>query len=290
MNLRALLWKEAPPVILDFVTLRKGVFEDVLQETVLATYRKGAKPSHTPVFFVNPQEAFSITPKPAGRFKLPHDVSAPWIVPRHADEAKLAQHLRAMPERLIDWGYKVSTGPLVWNRFKSQLRDKPEAGTLPLVWAECVTTEGRFVFRSEKRNHKPFFRLQTGDDWLVVRTPCVLVQRTTAKEQKRRLIAAEMPAPFLALHDGVTVENHLNMIIPVVEKPHISPRILAAFLNTTIADRAFRCLSGSVAVSAYELENLPLPAASYVKRVVGGRHDCVNIEKTLTKLYERAGK
>ena len=290
MNLRALLWKEAPPVILDFVTLRKGVFEDVLQETVLATYRKGAKPSHAPVFFVNPQEAFSITPKPAGRFKLPHDVSAPWIVPRHADEAKLAQHLRAMPERLIDWGYKVSTGPLVWNRFKSQLRDKPEAGTLPLVWAECVTTEGRFVFRSEKRNHKPFFRLQTGDDWLVVRTPCVLVQRTTAKEQKRRLIAAEMPAPFLALHDGVTVENHLNMIIPVVEKPHISPRILAAFLNTTIADRAFRCLSGSVAVSAYELENLPLPAASYVKRVVGGRHDCVNIEKTLTKLYERAGK
>jgi adenine-specific DNA-methyltransferase len=289
-NLRALLWKEAPPVILDFVTLRKGVFEDVLQETILATYKKGANRRRSPVFFVNPQAALSITPKAAGRFELPREDAAPWIVPRHADEARLAQRLRAMPERLADWGYKVSTGPLVWNRFKSQLRDKPEAGTVPLVWAECVTADGRFVFRSEKRNHKPFFRLQSRDDWLVVRTSCVLVQRTTAKEQKRRLIAAEMPASFLALHDGVTVENHLNMLIPIVEKPYVSPMLLAAFLNTTIADRAFRCLSGSVAVSAYELECLPLPGASDIRRAIGRRHDCENIEKAFIKLYGGDGK
>jgi adenine-specific DNA-methyltransferase len=35
--------------------------------------------------------------------------------------------------------------------------------------------------------------------------------------------------------------------------------VLTAFLNSEIVDRAFRCLSGSVAVSAYELEALPLP-------------------------------
>jgi hypothetical protein len=38
-----------------------------------------------------------------------------------------------------------------------------------------------------------------------------------------------------------------------------APAVLAAFLNTEAADRAFRCLSGSVAVSAYEIEAMPLP-------------------------------
>src|SRR6202034_1726890 len=42
-NLRAVLSREAPPVAIDFVTARKGVFEDVLQETVLATYRKSQR-------------------------------------------------------------------------------------------------------------------------------------------------------------------------------------------------------------------------------------------------------
>jgi adenine-specific DNA-methyltransferase len=39
----------------------------------------------------------------------------------------------------------------------------------------------------------------------------VLVQRTTAKEQHRRLISAEMPAELIAQHGRITVENHLNM-------------------------------------------------------------------------------
>jgi adenine-specific DNA-methyltransferase len=43
-------------------------------------------------------------------------------------------------------------------------------------------------------------------------------------------------------------------------KPAVSAAVLAAFLNSAAADRAFRCVSGSVAVSAYELEALPLPA------------------------------
>ncbi|MGD0872638.1 MAG: N-6 DNA methylase [Bryobacteraceae bacterium] len=285
-NLRALLWTEAPPVTLDFVTLRKGVFEDVLQETILATYQKGARRSRAPVFFVHPQPGSPAIPESAGCFTLPREATAPWMLPRHTDEANLAQRLRTMPVRLADWGYKVSTGPLVWNRFKPQLRDEPGRGNIPLVWAESITSDGRFVFRSKKRNHKPFFRLQAGDDWLVVRRPCVLLQRTTAKEQARRLIAAEMPASFLAKHDGVTVENHLNMLIPIVPKPSVSPALLAAFLNCSAPDRAFRCLSGSVAVSAYELENLPLPPAEDLKRLVGRRYDRAKIEVACNQLYD----
>ena len=207
------------------------------------------------------------------------------MLPRHLDLAPLAQRLRSLPARLADWGYRISTGPLVWNRHKRQLRDQPAPGAVPLVWAECVTSDGRFLFRSEKRNHQPYFALEPGDDWLVVRRPCVLLQRTTAKEQSRRLIAAAMPASFLAQHDGVTVENHLNMLIPTTPRPALSPALLAAFLASTAADRAFRCLSGSVAVSAYELENLPLPAAADLQRLIGRRCDRVTMEAACNRLY-----
>ncbi|ATS24103.1 RNA methyltransferase [Xanthomonas phaseoli pv. phaseoli] len=289
-NLRAVLHKEAPPVSLDFVTARKGVFDDVLQETVLATYRKGAKRARAVVSFIEAQPGVPVKAEPAGHFTLPRKATAPWFLPRHADEAELAKRLRAMSARLADWGYKVSTGPLVWNRFKPQLCDSEEAGTVPLVWAESVTSDGRFVLRAEKRNHKPFLRLQPGDDWLVVRKPCVLLQRTTAKEQARRLIAAEMPASFIKRHAGVTIENHLNMMIPTVENPAVSPALLAAFLNSDAADRAFRCMSGSVAVSAYELENLPLPTASDLKRMVGSKVTRASVEKACAKLYATEGE
>ena len=136
----------------------------------------------------------------------------------------------------------------------------PEAVTIPVIWAEAVTSDGRFLWRSEKRNHAPWFAVKRPrDDWLIVTRPCVLVQRTTAKEQPRRLIAAELLATFIHEHKGVTVENHLNMVRGI-ERPSVPPATIAALMNSVAVDAAFRCLNGSVAVSAFELEELPLPA------------------------------
>jgi adenine-specific DNA-methyltransferase len=284
-NLRRLLGLEAPPIEIDFVALRKGVFEDVLQETVLATYRKGGPRVKTRVNFIHPQLKRVIQPELVGHFTLPRDPSAAWLLPRHSDEALLVKRLRGMPERLADWGYKVSTGPLVWNRHKPQLSDTPGKSTVPLIWAECITSNGRFVFRWAKRNHKPFFRISESDAWLLVRTPCVLLQRTTAKEQARRLIAAEMSSSFIAKYGAVTVENHLNMLIPTAAKPVVSPALLSAFLNSPAADRVFRCLSGSVAVSAYELESLPLPSAAAFKERAGRCDAQAGIDGIAAALY-----
>jgi adenine-specific DNA-methyltransferase len=284
-NLRDLIGREAPPIELDFVTARKGVFEDVLQETVLVSYQKGSRRSKVRVNFIHPQPPQAIDPEPAGFFALPRDPGAAWLLARHKDEALLAERLRTMPERIADWGYKVSTGPLVWNRFKLQLSDTPGRNGVPLIWAECVTSDGRFLFRSERRNHKPYFRVQNGDAWLLVDKPCVLLQRTTAKEQARRLIAAEMPSSFIAERGAVTVENHLNMVIPTTARPAVPPALLSAFLNTAAADRAFRCISGSVAVSAYELESLPVPSAADLKKLIGRSASKVTLEKACVVLY-----
>jgi adenine-specific DNA-methyltransferase len=203
------------------------------------------------------------------------------------EQSEIAAAASKMPARLADWGYGVSTGPLVWNRFKEQLRSKSGRNVYPLIWAEAVTADGRFVYRAERRGHAPYFHAGKRDEWLIVRQPAVLVQRTTAKEQPRRLIAAELPASFLAEHGAVVVENHLNMVRARVA-PKVSPAAVAAVLNSAVVDQVFRCISGSVAVSAFELEAIPLPSAkamAAVEKLVSCGASRQAVEEALTKLY-----
>jgi adenine-specific DNA-methyltransferase len=266
--LRSLLAREAPPVAVDFIEARKGVFEGVLQETMLATYRRNWPARKTMVHYVTVSPDGDAKVSRAGEFRLPKAApSAPWLMPRSADHSCLIEALARMKSRLVDWGYKVSTGPLVWNRHKDQLRGRAGKDTLPLIWAEAIAGPGQFVFRANKRNHEPYFKMQAGDDWLRIDRPCVLLQRTTAKEQSRRLIAAASPLDLIAEYGGVVVENHLNMVRPLNGEPNVSPAALAAVLNSEIADLAFRCISGSVAVSAFELEALPLPPPPEMKSI-----------------------
>lgn len=264
--LRRLLATEAPPVAIDFITARKGVFADVLQETLLAAYRRAGQRAIVPVHVVAATEQEAVA-QPAGGFTLPANAEEPWLLPRTAAQVALIARMRVMPHRLRDYGYTVSTGPLVWNRHKPQLRRHYERGAYPLVWAESVTPDGQFVYRFGKKNHEPYFRPHAGDEWLITTTPCVLVQRTTAKEQRRRLIAAALPMEFIREHGAVVIENHLNMVRPIDTYTAVSPAALAALLNSEIVDAAFRCISGSVAVSAFELAALPLPPPEELAKI-----------------------
>ncbi len=285
--LRKLLADEAPPVAIDFVHARRGVFEDVLQETLLALYRKGETRRRFQVHYLDIDNEREVRLTRNGEVDLPADASAPWLAPREPRHAGLIRAAERMSARLADWGYGVSTGPLVWNRFKPQMRDHPGRGLHPLIWAEAVTADGRFVFRADKRNHSPYFKPEVGDDWLVVDRGCVLVQRTTAKEQERRLIAAELSQAFIDAHGGVVVENHLNMV-RAIGAPKVSSATVAAVLNSDIVDQVFRCISGSVAVSAFELESIPLPPASAmaaIETLVARGATRTSIEKTLQSFY-----
>lgn len=291
--LRGLLGREAPPVSIDFITERRGVFADVLQETLLAAYRRGGAPDVGQVHFLSPTADGRFAATGAGSFSLPSAPNNPWIVPRLKSHCKLIRSVADQPHRLADYGYKVSTGPLVWNRHKQSLRDASGKNRYPLIWAESVRADGRFEFRAEKRNHKPFFEPRPQERWVVTDFPCVLLQRTTAKEQSRRLIAAALPKSFIDRHGAVVVENHLNMIRPLNGKPEVSAEALAALLNTEIMDQLFRCINGSVAVSAYELEALPLPGPKAMKAfeslVLKGatRRE---IETAASDLFKKAGR
>jgi adenine-specific DNA-methyltransferase len=290
-QLRRLLLEEAPPRAIDVVADRKGVFDDVLQETALSTFVRAGKVQKIDIRQVRPCSREQVEIVELGAIHPPKESHAPWFLPRSEADTGLVKKLAGKRTRLQDWGYAVSTGPLVWNRHKSQLSVRRGTGALPLIWAEAVTADGRFIHRAEKRNHAPYFDIREGDDWLLVHAPCVLLQRTTAKEQHRRLIAAELPAAFLQQYGAAVIENHLNMVRPLNDEPKVSPAAVAAVLNSPIVDRAFRCISGSVAVSAFELEALPLPTVKQMKiieRLIAGGAGRETVNAALARIYGEA--
>ena len=82
--LRKLLAEEAPPVAIDFVHARKGVFEDVLQETLLALYQKGGERTRFQVHYLNVDNERQARLTKNGKVGLPADATAPWLAPRGA--------------------------------------------------------------------------------------------------------------------------------------------------------------------------------------------------------------
>lgn len=287
-SLRSLLTRQAPPAAIEFVSERTGVFDDVLQETMLAVYVKSRRWRRLRVGRLEVEQATRAGAQQLGSSSLPETPGAPWILPRSPQQVSLVRQIAKMPWRLLDLGYTVSTGPLVWNRHKNQLSNQRQGGAKPVVWAECVTATGEFRWRAEKRNHARWFMPGERDEWLITRTPCVLVQRTTAKEQVRRLVAGPIQQEFIHRHGGVTVENHLNMVKPSGGILGISVQALSVLLNSQAADAAFRCINGSVAVSAFELESLPLPSpacAAEIERLVSAGAGREEIEARIWRFY-----
>lgn len=259
--LRTLLSTESVPVFIDFIESRKGVFSDVLQETVLAVFSRQSLNKQCVSSTLRVLNESSVEVENNGEFRINLDRNDPWMIPRRQSDSKLLANALNHHSKLVEYGYKVSTGPLVWNRHKHQIVSERTIGTLPLLWGECISRDGRFEHRSDKKNHESWFRIDSDkDNWLIIKDSCLLLQRTTAKEQASRLIGAIVPDKFIQAHGGVVVENHLNMIkhLPGC-KPAVNLETLQVILKSKLVDTLFRMMNGSVAVSAYELEALPLP-------------------------------
>jgi adenine-specific DNA-methyltransferase len=134
------------------------------------------------------------------------------------------------------------------------------------MWAADI--DGGLVHRDPVRDNARFLTLSgTDEQVMVLDQPAVLIQRTTAPEQNRRLVAAHLSAGVLKEWGGrVVVENHVNVARPLAASPILSPGSLNRLFATETIDRVLRCLSGSVAVSAYELEALPLSPGEILKQ------------------------
>lgn len=235
-----------------FVEDRSGVFSTVLQETCVVAFT-GRKVRRARIESVGSSVSYVAT------VAAPR-TSRPWIIPRRSDLAISSAAAARLPLTLRGAGWRVRTGPLVWNRHKSDLHARPGNGRYKVVWAADIKT-GELKF-DNSRADKRYITLPS-TSFMLQREDCVLVQRTSAPEQDRRVVAA--PLMMRELEGGaMVIENHVNVLVPD-EEPMVSAKLLLALLRSQAIDRVARCLSGSVALSAYELESLPLPHKSVLE-------------------------
>ena len=250
--LRSLLTSQLRLSALTFVADRSGVFTSVLQETCLATLTRRRVRRIAVRSIGSRVEEVARVSSPTG--------SGPWILPRRSDLAPVAAAAASLPNTLLSSGWKVVTGPLVWNRRKDDLYSRPAKGRAPIVWAGDLRAGE--VQRDIRRASTRYLAINSERDRNVMLTtePAVLVQRTTSPEQRKRLVVAQLTDDDLArANGGVVVENHVNIIKPMGQHQLLSGNLLTRILSTDALDKLIRCISGSVALSAYELESIRLP-------------------------------
>lgn len=289
-KLRELLVDKAPLVNIDFIQDRNGVFSDVLQETALATFIKSEDfNTNSSVHEIKTSNSLShIDINLVGSFKLKRNTDKPWLLPR--SNKQLCSFYKAvnMNLYLADYGYEINTGQLVWNRHKSQLRSKYNKSFHPLIWAESILPDGKFLFQARRKNHVPYIKVEPDQEYLITNEESILVQRTTSKEQDKRIIAAILNKNFLSKYtNGVVIENHIN-IIKKKNESILSIEGLNYLLNSKEVDEIFRCISGSVAVSAYEINSIPLPPFNEILKLedlISKNKNKKIIDDYITKIY-----
>jgi len=194
------------------------------------------------------------------------------VVPDETD-ACIARRMRALPHSLMELGITVSTGRVVGFRAKERLRAEAGAGDVPLILSRHFT-DG-FVAWPKIADSKPNALAVTGpdDNLLLPRGWYVLVNRFSAKEEKRRVVAALYdPSRIDAQH--VAFDNKVNVLH--CENSGLAEDLakgLAVFLNSTLVDAYFRQFSGHTQVNAGDLRALLFPereTLEHLGRRIGG--------------------
>ncbi len=180
------------------------------------------------------------------------------IVP-NSDGDPIRQKMASLGASLADLGLTVSTGRVVDFRVEDLLRAQPGQNTTTLIYP-CHLRDG-FVEWPNGGTRKPN-ALALGpraEDLLVPAGYYVLVKRFTAKEERRRVVAAVYD-PTRVPAERVAFENHLNYYhTRGTGLPATLAKGLAAFLNSTLVDAYFRQFSGHTQVNATDLRILRYP-------------------------------
>jgi adenine-specific DNA-methyltransferase len=181
-------------------------------------------------------------------------------------QEQVAERMAALPGSLADLGLTVSTGRVVDFRAKDFLRQWPSATTVPLIYP---THFDRGSINWPKKSKKPnaLEMLDGVEELLVPNGTYVLVKRFSAKEERRRVVAA-VHHPDLVQAEHVGFENHLNYFHEKGRGLSLGlARGLSLFLNSTLVDLFFRQFNGHTQVNATDLRSLRYPSREQLFRL-----------------------
>ena len=275
---REVFFRRVTPVAIHLFESRKDVFKDqtVLQENLVFTGRRrrdGETVDESQVLVSHSRAAHDL----ASRRRLlvgmdtvlnPASENRELSIPVCKQDVDLVKAVRTWPNTLRSLGLGISTGPVVPFRAKRFLMpDANGPSRVPLLWMQHVRPM-RTAWPSTEDGKPQWIKVAPESTKLLVEDATyVLLRRFSAKEEKRRLVAAPMIRGSLNAK-MVGLENHLNYIRGVSRDLDEELAYgLSALLNSIFLDRYFRISNGNTQVSATELRAMPLPAERDIRSI-----------------------
>jgi adenine-specific DNA-methyltransferase len=263
--LRERILEKTSVLRLDLIDKRSDVFLDVLYDLCVLVLRRKEGPA-IPTVAKTSLLLIDEPRRDLGTLELPSRPSGHiWALPNGEDDTAL---FHAGLATLEDYGYIAKTGYFVWNREQHRYRigKRPRKNEVPLFWAHNVRANAPCLPQDGEVGRIGFARIPQ-DSVVIVRSDAIMLQRTSNRRQKHRLIAATIRQSKVIGGQGFISENHTIILVPDPAKRQLLPlRTLCRLLNTVAVDARFRRMSGSVSVSTKALRHLPLPLAIDVRR------------------------
>jgi adenine-specific DNA-methyltransferase len=180
-------------------------------------------------------------------------------IPASEDDAHTTGMFAALPCGLPELDIQVSTGRVVDFRARDYLLEEPAAGAVPLIYPGNLRN-GRIRWPLSIRKSQALVSGPDTQKLLLPNERYVIVKRFSAKEERRRVVAAVYD-PEEVNADAVGFENHLNVFH--CRGRGLQPPIAAGlclWLNSTAVDQFFRTFSGHTQVNATDLRSMRYPS------------------------------
>ena len=243
--------------------------DDVLQENIITYAAKTG--DRKPVLITSGVESdgagSTIRLVPYDELVRPSDPEEFIRIAADETEGQVAARMEQFMATVEDLGLSVSTGRVVDFRAKPFLRDDPDLGTAPLIYP--IHFDSGYIAWPKPGGRKPNALAVSDDieDLLVPAGFYVLVKRFSAKEERRRIVAAVLD-PARVTAERLGFENHLNYFHADGRGlPESLAKGLAVFLNSSLVDAYFRQFNGHTQVNATDLRSLRYPPREALEKL-----------------------
>jgi adenine-specific DNA-methyltransferase len=270
---------------------RKAAFNeaDVLQENVIIHAVKTKIPPQTVTIFTSGGQSDDMVAYHESRYEkivLPDDAQRFIRIVEDSIDDEVQQRLQSLPTRLDHMGFSASTGRVVDFRATDLLQAESNDKTAPLLYPQHLQ-QSRIQWPNPKAKFNALTVSEAHRDLFVPNDTYVLVKRFTAKEERKRVVAA-VHFKGDTLTELLGIENHLNYIHHDGHGLDANlARGLALYLNSTLLDRYFRLFSGHTQVNAADLYSLPLPTREQLETLGREAGDSVTGQQEIDNVVER---
>ena len=272
--LRTYINNQVSSISFSFFKHRKDIFTGVQQELVISLFKKLVKPHRTVINSITYNRKKNLSVSRVGTISL--QKKDPWILPKTREELKAAKISLLCRHSLSSIGYFVSTGYVVPHRSSKHLSNRKVKVARPMIWSEAIQNDGFKPEVAYSKGRLKWYRPASMAG--LIKEPVILIKRTSAKEQRRRIHAALVDQSYIDKHDGFFAENHVN-VLKATNNQIVDLADILRLLKSRIVDQLFRCTSGTVTVSSTELNQLAMPSPEALQEFANKTRDSVDPEQ-----------